>query len=57
VFAVVLLLCSALPLLRCSPVYCNQPGFIIYANSTGYECEGQSVNGKLKYKTAFDEIT
>ncbi|WIA23202.1 hypothetical protein OEZ86_010092 [Tetradesmus obliquus] len=31
------------------PVYCNQPGFILSANSTGYECEGQSVNGKQKY--------
>uniref|UniRef100_A0A383WPC6 Pherophorin domain-containing protein n=1 Tax=Tetradesmus obliquus TaxID=3088 RepID=A0A383WPC6_TETOB len=30
------------------PVYC-QPGFIMSSNSTGYECEGQSVNGKLTY--------
>jgi hypothetical protein len=30
-------------------VYCNQPGFILSANSTGYECEGQSVNGKRTY--------
>jgi hypothetical protein len=43
------LLLLLLLLLHRSPVYCNQPGFILSANSTGYECEGQSVNGKLTY--------